>query len=78
MDAVFVFCNTLVTTQVSALLKRYPRKALHGASHTKMVKINWPCNPDSTLVYLLEVPPLIEVPLGKIADFKRVKMVNTA
>ena len=32
----------------------------------------------TTLVYLLEVPPLIEVPLGKIADFKRVKMVNTS
>ena len=31
-----------------------------------------------TLVYLLEVPPWIEVPLGKIADFKRVKMVNTS
>ena len=31
-----------------------------------------------TLVYLLEVPPQIEVPLGKIADFKRVKMVNTS
>ena len=30
----------------------------------------------ATLVYLLEVPPRIEVPLGKIADFKRVKMVN--
>ena len=32
----------------------------------------------TTLVYLLEVPPLIEVPLGKIADFKRAKMVNTS
>ena len=31
-----------------------------------------------TLVYLLKVPPRIEVPLGKIADFKRVKMVNTS
>ena len=31
-----------------------------------------------TLVYLLEVPPRIEVPLGKIADIKRVKMVNTS
>ena len=31
-----------------------------------------------TLVYLLEVSPRIEVPLGKIADFKRVKMVSTS
>ena len=31
-----------------------------------------------TLVYLLEVPPQIEVPLGKIANFKRAKMVNTS
>ena len=31
-----------------------------------------------TLVYLLEVPPRIEVPLGKIANFKRAKMVNTS
>ena len=33
---------------------------------------------DTTLVYLLEVPPRIEVPLGKIAAFKRAKMVNTS